>query len=132
MHCKPPTGEALEAHMKVFALNGFPGAIGSTDAVNIRWWRCPAGWRAAFTGKEGYTAIGYNVTATHDRYIIHVPPGLPGSHNDKTKVRYDSFIDSVRNSDLYTNLEFEVYVDEDGTTETVKGAYVIMDGSYQH
>jgi hypothetical protein len=129
-YCKPPTGEAKQMHMDLFSLCGFPGAVASTDCVHVRWWTCPAGWRAACEGKEGFPTLGYNVSATHDKYIIHAPPGMPGSNNDKTNVLYDKFVQSLRHDEEYTKTKFKVYTTEDGDYEWLEGCYTLMDGAF--
>ena len=37
-----PTGERLVNVMEMYAMLGFPGAIGSMDATHIRLGKCPA------------------------------------------------------------------------------------------
>lgn len=55
--------------------------------------------------------------------------GTPGSHNDKTIVRFDRFISKIRNKELYADVKFDLF-DAHGNTTQHKGAYVLCDGGY--
>ena len=49
----PSTKEEIQRTLDVYNRLGFPGCIGSTDCVHIRWERCPVGERFLHKGKEG-------------------------------------------------------------------------------
>jgi hypothetical protein len=113
-----------------YALLGLPGCIGSTDCVHLAWDRCPAGLRNIHKGKEGYPTLAYSVTCTHSRRIINATKGFPGTVNDRTISRYDSFITSVRNDPFYRSLSFELGNILNDEREQINGVYLICDGGY--
>ena len=82
----PANVSELREVSKVYEERGFPGAVGSTDGVQIAWEGCPYTYRASFTGKEKYPTLGFNVTVDHDMRILHVCSMFAGRFNDKTKV----------------------------------------------
>jgi hypothetical protein len=55
--------------------------------------------------------------------------GFPGSLNDKTGVRYDSYIARLREDPLFTEYEYPLY-DSQGRSFRGKGAWAIVDGGY--
>ena len=124
----PRVPEEIQPAMKIYDRLGFPGCIGSTDCVNIALARCPHSLKNIHTGKDGYPTLGFNCTVNHHRKFLHVANACPGSWNDKSKVRFDSFVNEVRDGD-YKNIEFKVQ-SSSGVWETVKGTYLIVDGGY--
>jgi hypothetical protein len=99
------------------------------DCTHVHWDRCPAQWRNYFTGKEGFPTIAYEVICDHSGYIMSVSPGYYGSCNDKTIVRYDSIIQKLRCGEIYNNVEWYVFKDEELTKEYFhRPYYVIVDG----
>ena len=107
---------------------GFPGAIGSMDGVQIAWEGCPFALKHHCTGKEGYPTLGFNVVVTHNLIIQHVTPVMAGRYNDKTKIRYDTFVQNLR-SGKYDKLSYNVY-SADGTVTKRNDVYVINDNGY--
>ncbi len=59
-------------------------------------------------GKELYPTISYEVSVSHNGSIMRVTPGHPGTHNDKTVVKYNKFVMDVRNR-LYKDVTFQLY-----------------------
>eukprot|EP00965_Chrysotila_dentata_P023808 788805-Pleurochrysis_carterae.AAC.1 len=68
----PESDDEVRQAECVFAGLGFPGAICSTDGVQLRWNACPAVLTWQHEGKEGYPTRGFNVSVLHSRKIIHV------------------------------------------------------------
>jgi Plant transposon protein len=100
------------------------------DCTHIHWANCPAGLANLYTGKEKVPTIAYEVTVDHTKKILYVSRGHPGSRNDKTIVKTDEFLQAIRNKEiLYDDVEFVLYR-EDGSSFTVKGAYLISDNGY--
>jgi hypothetical protein len=68
----------------------------------------------------------------HRRQILHSTTGHPGRWNDKTLVRFDSFMADLRNGAFNNTMSFELKTNTDGetTTRIIKGAYVIVDNGY--
>ena len=90
--------------------------------MHIRWERCPAGERSSHKGKEGYPTIPYEVTVDHCEKIIAATKGHPGARNDKTIVKFDGFVTSINNGDLYGEVPFVLTTEEDSEIK-LKGLY---------
>ena len=78
---------------RIFALAGFDGAMGSSDATQVGMLQCPS-W-AGINHKGFKLAIpsrNYNATVTHYRQILGTTCGHPGTWNDKTLVLFDDLI----------------------------------------
>ena len=130
VYCSPPTSEEDIAHTTgVYARLGLPGCNGSTYCVHIRWERCPAGVRSYHKGKEGYPTLSYEVTVDHTKRILAATIDHPGARNDKTVVKFDGFVTSINNGDLYKNETFEL-TNAEGDINVHKGLYLIVDGGY--
>ncbi|CAN0110840.1 unnamed protein product [Ectocarpus sp. 6 AP-2014] len=130
-HIHLPTEESgkLDLVMEQYDRLGFTGAMGSMDVTHIAWSRCPYNQARSYTGKEGFPTIGYQVTVDHAGRAIAVTEGFTGSTNDKTIVCWDAAVEKIRTDKQYTEKTFDVY-NEDGTTTTLKGCYVLVDNGY--
>lgn len=126
----PRDSVEMEKVSSLYAASGFPGCIGSTDCVHIRWERCPSAWTSAYkNGKHTYTSIAYEMTVTHSKKLQATTTGHYGTASDRTIVKFDGFVQHVRENKLYTNAEFELQIGEnDWVTE--KGVYLLVDGGY--
>lgn len=125
--------EVMEVVLEFFEEADLPGAVGSTDVVHIPWDRCPAVWRVANKGKEGYPTRAYEVTVSHDCFIRAIAGSFMGSWNDKTIVRFDGFVQRVRQDATFCEKEFELHKqDENGNwvAYKVKGLYLVTDNGY--
>jgi hypothetical protein len=147
----PRTPEEVAAAMGPFGILGFPGCIGSCDVVHVWWAMCPLGWQNLFVGKinkfelfylkvphliksfvigkEGYPTIAFQMVCDHAGYIISCTMGFYGACNDKTIIRFDGFINAIREGDLYQNVSFSLRTGFNTFKEAV-GAYVMVDGGY--
>jgi hypothetical protein len=129
-YIKHPTNPAEAAdNLEVYRRLGFPGAVGSTDCTHVYWGRCPAQLMNVYTGKEKSPTISYQVTVNHSRYIMHVTSGHPGARNDKTIAKMDTFVQQMHSKQILHDVEFNLFK-ADGTTHTVRGAYLITDNGY--
>jgi hypothetical protein len=100
------------------------GCCNSFDGFQVSWERCPDAWNSDFYGKEGYPTIMYQIVVNHATWINSVTPGrrlispflcsilklhsagFPGATNDKTGVRYDSYVARMRTDPLFTEYEY--------------------------
>ena len=126
----PRDNSEMETVTGLYAASGFPGCIGSTDCVHIRWERCPAVWSSAYrNGKHSYASIAYEMTVTHSKKFQSTTTGHYGTTSDETIVKFDGFVQQVRLDRRYTNAEFELQV---GPNEwiTERGVYLLVDGGY--
>ena len=127
-YCNPPnTKEEIEKTMGIYERMGLPGCIGSTDCVHIRWERCPAGDRTNHKGKEGYPTLSYEVTVDHTKKIIAATEGHPGCRNDKTIVKFDGFVTSIHDGNIYSDTTYKLKTSKGNIIEE-KGSYLITDG----
>ena len=144
----PKTLDDLRACEKEYRQAGFLGCVGSTDATHIPLEKVSFGLRQGHLGyKMSSTSRTYNLTVNHRRQILHSTTGHPGRWNDKTLVRFDSFMAELRNGAFDTAMSFELRKNPPGcsgsgaqeqeeepvaapTARTIKGAYVIVNNGY--
>ena len=142
----PRTEQELRDCEEDYAIAGFPGCIGSTDATHIPLEKVCFSFRQAHLGgKSKSTTRTYNLTCNHRRQILHTTTGHPGRWNDKTLVRFDSFMADLRDGAMNENMSFELRTrqglttasdeeraagDKNKRTLKLKGAYVIVDNGY--
>ena len=126
----PRNSEELDRVTSLYAASGFPGCVGSTDCVHIRWDMCPASWLSVFrNGKHHYASIAYEMTVDHTKRFQSTTIGHYGTTSDKTIVKFDGFVNLVRFSELFTEAEFKLQVGEDKWI-IEKGLYLLVDGGY--
>ena len=137
-----------------YAVAGFPGCIGSTDATHIPLDKVTASFRQAHLGYKlgsDATTRTYNLTVNHRRQILHTTTGHPGRWNDKTLIRFDTFMADLRDGAFDDTMEFTLKRKKNVTTAAaaaaastadvdessivledvkIKGAYVIVDNGY--
>jgi hypothetical protein len=135
----PRTVEELMDCEQEYNIAGFPGCIGSTDATHIPLKKVCFSLRQAHLGaKSKSTMRTYNLTCNHWRQILHTTSGHPGRWNDKTLIRFDTFMSELRDGGLDDKMDFELRTrqgmtsDEEGEDRILrlKGAYVIVDNGY--
>lgn len=112
---------------------GFTGAMGSMDVTHVHWGRATASHSQLFTGKEGFPTVAYEAIVDHTGRVMACTKGNPGSQNDKTIVRLDSAVTTIRKDKKYIDVEYQL-LSEDGTPTgketTYKGTYLLVDGGY--
>ncbi|KAI2492792.1 Plant transposon protein [Fragilaria crotonensis] len=94
--------------------------------------------QAHLGAKSKSTMRTYNLTCNHRRQILHTTSGHPGRWNDKTLIRFDTFMSELRDGGLDDKMDFELRTrqgmtsDEEGDDRILrlKGAYVIVDNGY--
>ena len=123
------TPEYLEESERVFRANGFPGCVAAIDCVHVPWGMCTTGLKGAFTGKEGFATVSYEVSCNQLRRVTHCEPGFAGSCDDVTISKADFFVAQLKENPVYTDMEFEMHT-EDGNAFMERGAYAITDGGY--
>lgn len=108
-----------------YELYGFPGCCGSIDVVKIGWDYCHASLKNLFKGKEGYPSVGYQAICTARRFIQSAGPGNAGTHNDKTTIKYDSTVKSVRSGKSWLRQYLWFTRQPDGSAQLFRGVYFI-------
>ena len=126
----PDSIQDLQECEMAYRIAGFPGCIGSTDATHIPLERVAYIDRQQHLGfKSSATTRTYNLTVNHKRQILHSTTGHPGCWNDKTLVRFDSFMDELRKGAFGNMMTFELMKASCSHTN-MNGAYVIVDNGY--
>ena len=78
-------------------------------------------------GKEGFATVGWNVHILANWKIIYIAPPQPGGTNDKTFLRHDALIGSMRESPLFTAQKWRVHV---ANVNEIQGCASLCDGGY--
>ena len=87
------------------------------------------------------TSRTYNLTVNHRRQILHTTTGHPGRWNDKTLIRFDTFMADLRDGAFDERINFKLKRggkegrnenenDDDEDLVTIKGAYIIVNNGY--
>jgi hypothetical protein len=124
----PTTQEEFQMCCAELQVAGLDGCLGLTDAVQLRYWNCSANLRHLNTGKEGHPTVGFNVTVSFRRRILHTTPAITGRLNDQTKALMDSLIKDLQAKRIA--FRWKRY-GTDGRTEEMVGPYLVVDGGYQ-
>jgi hypothetical protein len=121
-------------YQKLFAIAGFDGCIGSSDATHVGLLSCPSWAQINHKGhKMAIPSRNYNATVTHSRQILGTTCGHPGTWNDKTLVLFDNLIRGVHEGELFSDNEFKLLEINENNEEvevTYKGAWFIVDNGY--
>ena len=75
--------------------------------------------------ERGLITIAYNCEGVNNGSFSFCTPGSYGSCNDKTIVRFDSYIDSLRTLNLYTKMKYSLLMNAEGEMEWIEGVYVM-------
>lgn len=125
---EPTSAEEIADAMAEFAEAGFDGCIGSADATHIIMEKCSSRLKNQHTGgKLSQTARAFEITVNHRRRILSTTVGFPGRWNDKTIVRFDSFINRIHRGLLYEDVNYELF-HGDGTKYPMHGAWILVRG----
>ena len=87
---------------RLFRAMGLPGILTCMDAVHMTYDKGPYPSRHLFIGKEGYPTVGVNMHSNAIGWIKYVGGVFPGAHNDKTAVRFDKLVQTMRTDPLFT------------------------------
>lgn len=72
--------------------------------------------------------VDFNCTVDHNCKFIHVGELFAGRFNDKTKVRFDKYVEKLRSGE-FKDITFN-YVDHTGAVHRETGPYVLCDNGY--
>ena len=127
----PTTAAEFNDIMSEFQEAGMPGCMGSCDATHIVLEKCSARLKNQHSGgKLAHTARAYQITVSHRRQILATTQGFPGRWNDKTIVRFDTYVNAVKNqTPPYNNITY-MLKDLDGAEKKFIGAWILVDGGY--
>ena len=79
--------------------------------------------------KEGYPTLAHNVICDHSGRAQEIMPGSFSTINDKTIVKSDLAVESVRRDPLFTEYQYELHK-KNGDQTMMKGAYLIVNSGY--
>jgi hypothetical protein len=126
----PRTPEELEKVQGEYKAVGYPGCLGSIDAVKIGWDKCPHKLNALYNGKEGYPTVGFQVSCTQRKFVQTIGKVEPGTRNDMTTVRYEETVVAMHSGNhKYKRTVWYTY-DIQGNPVEHRGLYWICDGGY--
>jgi DDE superfamily endonuclease len=112
---------------------GFHGCVGSMDATHVLNERIHHAQRQSHTGfKMSGAARTYNITVNHHRQILSSTPGHPARWNDKTIVKFDEFLHSIRKLDAMQDNIF-ILLERRGSQvvkQKYRGVWVMVDNGY--
>ena len=94
------------------------------------WERATEGTRSWYVGKEGVPTLQFNCAVQRNGTFISVSGPVPGATNDLTAVRYDTFVNDVKNGvGGYGTFQWN-YFDSDGVSHKETGVYLLCDAGY--
>ena len=130
IYCNPPeTPEDIQKTMAVYDRLGFPGCIGITDCVHIKWERNSIDDRVLHKGKEGFPTLSYELTCDHTSKITSVTHGSPGTRSDRTIVRFDGHVSDIHDGVKYRDVKYKMRR-LNGEEYEEQGAWLLVDGGY--
>ena len=129
--CSPPsTGDEVGKIENLYAAAGFPGCMGSFDVTHVPLQSLSVNLVNQYkNGKHEYPTKAFQVVVDHTSKVLSVCPGMPGTYNDKTIVKYDDFVLSLSKDSLFHDYKWSYYVNE-GQVCVERGVYCIVDGGY--
>ncbi len=96
-------------HSSEYAMAGFPGAIGSTDATHIMLERVAYRLRQTHIGfKMSQASRTYNITVNHRRQILATTTGHLAQWNDKTLALFDNFMTDLKDGVIMNDMYFDL------------------------
>lgn len=123
-HVHLPTGAHQDRAMAQYDRLGFTGAIGSTDSAHVRWGMCPHNLSSAYTGKEEFPTIAYQVTVDRSGRCLGVTGGFTGATDAKEIMRHDATVKTIRENPAYRDRVFRIS-NPDGSWGERKGCYLL-------
>ena len=95
--CMPEADqEAIRSNGAEYIAAGFPWVIVSLDVVHIRLWGCSANLKQVSTEKEKFPSRAFELGCNNRRMIVSATRGFYGSVTDKSIVKFDGAVNSVR------------------------------------
>jgi len=126
----PSTPEEISKITTIYTAAGFPGCMGSFDVTHVPLQSLSVNLVNQYkNGKHDYPTKAFQVVVDHTSKVLSVCPGMPGTYNDKTIVKYDTFVTSLRTLPLFRDYQWFRY-DSQGKICEERGVYCIVDGGY--
>ena len=130
MFIKPLEDEEMLRSMKIYSMIGLPGCIGSIDNTFVPWESCAFNLKNVCSGDKGQGWL-YEVSVTHNGEVIAIEGPTPGSVNDKTSVKYSTFVNQLKSREIYSSVYFTIRTGVgDDDYILMKFAYLICDGGF--
>ena len=128
----PKTVDSIRESERAYRAQGFPGCVGSVDAVHMPWDAAPAvTYRLFYNRRKGAATYASVVTVDNDCVVLHATEAGPGASNDKTLILDldDEYHNALQTNTLYSDYKYDL-LDEFGNTVQTKGVYTICDGGF--
>ena len=120
--------EIIRSNGAEYIAAGFPWVIMSLDVVHIRLWGCSANLKQVSTGKEKFPSRAFELGCNNRRIIVSAKRGFYGSVTDKSIVKFDGAVNSVRGG-KYDGYVYDLY-DIEGNVFSAKGGAILLDNGY--
>lgn len=129
-YIKPLRGDEMLQSMRGFSKLGLPGCVGSIDATFIGCNMLPQTLSNMATGEKGEGLL-FNVVVDHGKRVLNVQEAVLATINDKTSFVYNSFVDRLKNKEIYNNVKYRLRVGpNDNDFVWLSDCYVPADGGY--
>jgi hypothetical protein len=130
----PTMAEEASVQSADYAMAGFHGCIGSTDATHVSCEKMPIGISNQHRSyKLPYPARTYNLTCDHCRRILYTTRGHPARYNDKSLIRLDKFALGLKGGSILDDRVFDLKYRKPGGaigTRKFRGAWLLVDNGY--
>ena len=120
--------ESMRSNGSEYIAAGFSLVIMSLDVVHIRLWGCLAILKQVSTRKEKFPSRAFELGCNNRRMIVSATRGFYGSVVDKSIVKFNGAVNSVR-SGKYENYQYELY-NVDNNLFIAKGGAILLDNGY--
>ena len=129
-HVRMLQGDELAASMKMYAMLGLPGCIGSLDATFVPCDGLSQSQKNMMNGDKG-SGLLFNVIVDHFKRVLYVQDPVYATINDKISVKYNDVIEMLMNRDRMMPITFKILTG-DGEDDYIllSCCYVISDGGY--
>jgi hypothetical protein len=87
---------SMEENSREYKVAGFPSTMTSVDCVHIRLWSVSHNLKQVSTGKEKFPSRAFELSCNKRGIILSSSPGFYGSVSDKSIVKFDSAMISIR------------------------------------
>lgn len=130
VYIRPLTGDEMLKSMEAYSRLGLPGCVGSLDGTFIPWDRIPKHLHNLCKGDKGKGLL-YQVIVTHFKWVIDVDGSYYGSLPDSLTVKYNTFIEDLKDKKIYKDLTYKIKTGL-GVDDYIElsSCYVIVDGGY--
>jgi len=107
LYIKNLENEKMLRSMKIYAMIGLPGCVGSIDNTFVPWEMCAHNLKNVCSGDKGQGWL-YEEIVTHSGETLSIEGPSPATVSDKTSVKYSQFVLRLKTSEIYNNAYFRI------------------------